>query len=261
MKRLSFSDIASISFPKPDSHKGQNGKVLIIGGSTLFHAASLWALEVASRMVDLVHYSSVPENNDILRQIKSQFRSGIVVSRSDVEAYVREDDVIVIGPGMTRDSETKTLTDHLLRSYPDKQWVIDAGSLQMMDPSLIPARAILTPHHQEYRTVFGDVSVATAAKKYACIILSKGVVDVVSNGTDTYEVAGGNEGMTKGGTGDVLAGLVASLTCFTDPFTAALAGSYINKAAGDALYRRVGPFYNASDLVAEIPKTLEKLYY
>lgn len=69
-------------------------------------------------------------------------------------------------------------------------------------------------------------------------------------------IEGGNAGMTKGGTGDVLAGLVAALYCTHDAITAAVVGSYINKKAGDDLYKTVGSYFNSSDLVEQIPKTL-----
>jgi len=249
-------DFSSLQFAKPGSHKGQNGRLLIIGGSHLFHAASIWALEVASRIVDLVHYSSVPENNAL---VKEKFRNGIVAARNDIESYIEEDDCILIGPGMTRDEETKTLTNRLLKQYPNKQWVIDAGALQMMDLSLIPNHAILTPHHGEYAHAFGNSDVSDVAKKYHCIVLLKGEKDAASNGVETQTIEGGNAGMTKGGTGDVLAGLIAALACKNDPFLATIAGSTINKKAGDDLYKTVGPFFNASDLAAQIPKTMKEL--
>ncbi|MEK7592651.1 MAG: NAD(P)H-hydrate dehydratase, partial [Patescibacteria group bacterium] len=149
MLKVTVGDVRKIVRPKKGSHKGQNGRLLLIGGSTLFHAASLWSLTVASRIVDLVHYASVPENNEIVLQAKKEFRNGIVISRRDIESYIEEDDVILIGPGMTRDSETEELTNRLLKKYSKKQWVIDAGALQMMDVALIPLGAILTPHHGE----------------------------------------------------------------------------------------------------------------
>ncbi len=65
--------------------------------------------------------------------------------------------------------------------------------------------------------------------------------------------------MTKGGTGDVLAGLIAALATKNDPYLATIAGSYINKKAGDALYKTVGPYFNATDLANEIPKTMSEL--
>lgn len=273
MRKNSF-DIKSIHIPPASSHKGQNGRLLLIGGSTLFHAASTWSLLVASRIVDLVHYASVPENNELIKVAKHEFRNGIVISRDNIESYIEEDDCILIGPGMVRDEETTTLANYLLKKYPQKQWVIDAGALQMMDISLIPHHAILTPHHGEFISLirraeagqnFIDSSCADIlkvewfAKKYECIILLKGEKDIVSNGEETEIIEGGNVGMTKGGTGDVLAGLIAALVCTNDPFAATIAGSMINKKAGDALYKTVGPFFNATDLANQIPKTMKTL--
>lgn len=256
MDTVTIDDIRKLTVPAAGSHKGQNGKLLVIGGSHLFHAASLWALQVASRIVDLVHYSSVPENNEL---VKKEFRNGIVVPRSDLDAYIAEDDCILIGPGMVRDSETETITNTLVTKYPNKQWVIDAGSLQMMDISLIPKHAILTPHHGEYARMFGDQDITDVAKKYHCIVLLKGDKDIASSGKETRVIEGGNPGMTKGGTGDVLAGLIAALACKNDPFLATIAGSFINKKAGDALYKNVGPYFNATDLASQIPVTMREL--
>jgi len=63
--------------------------------------------------------------------------------------------------------------------------------------------------------------------------------------------------MTKGGTGDVLAGLIASLYCKNSAFLSGCAGSFINKRAGDELYKRVGSYFNASDLAEEIPYVMK----
>ncbi len=65
--------------------------------------------------------------------------------------------------------------------------------------------------------------------------------------------------MTKGGTGDVLAGLVAALACNNDLWLAATAGSFINKKAGESLFKKVGYYFNASDLAEEIPKVMNQL--
>lgn len=278
MKPVTVDDLKDLYRPPKDSHKGQNGKLLIIGGSHLFHAASLWALEVASRIVDLVHYSSVRENNELVMKIKEDFRDGIVVPRNDLDAYIEEDDCILIGPGMIRDNETETLTNSLFKKYPTKQWVIDAGSLQMMDISLIPKNAILTPHHGEFELLKVksqkakgknesqnfkvEDEVVMFAKKYHCIVLVKGVADIACNSQgDCRIIEGGNEGMTKGGTGDVLAGLIAALACKNDPFLATIAGSFINKQAGDELYKTVGPYFNSTDLTKQIPIIMKQLFF
>ena len=79
MRKFNTEILKKLYTPPSDSHKGQNGKLLLIGGSKIFHAASLWSLKVASRIVDMVFYSSVPENNQIVQKAKQEFRDGIVV--------------------------------------------------------------------------------------------------------------------------------------------------------------------------------------
>src|SRR3974390_915494 len=98
MKPFDPQLLKKLSLPSSSSHKGQNGKVLVIGGSKLFHAASLWSLEIASKLVDMVFYSSVPENNEIVQKAKEEFRNGIVIPRSEIDKYIEEADSIVIGP-------------------------------------------------------------------------------------------------------------------------------------------------------------------
>ena len=301
----------------------------------------------------MVFYSSVPENNALIAQAKQNFWNGIVVNRDVVEDYVEEADCILIGPGMTRTEDTKQITNHLLKKYPDKKWVVDAGALQMVDPNLLNSNCIITPHKKEFeeftkklskiilekwykkvkkstklyvsptekadfhydyervtlyssaylskdsskenflvrgwlknfekflsfhnstdpheQTTFDDIcwdfyTISLAANN--ATILLKGKTDlIISPGNqciifygdkkfkkDVCSIEGGNPGMTKGGTGDVLAGLLAALYCTHDAKTAAIVASYVNKAAGDVLYEKVGPYFNASDLVKTIPK-------
>src|SRR3989344_1121693 len=280
-KIVTKEDIKSLYMPPVRSHKGQNGRLLVIGGSHLVHAASLWALQVASRIVDLVHYSSVEENNEIVQKLKKEFRNGIVISRQNIEEYTEEDDCNLIGPGMTRDRETEELTHNLLTKFPKKQWVIDAGALQMIRLEDIPVGAILTPHQGEWEELWKKCQMINAKCQieninleeqvslfvhiYHCIVLVKGERDIVCDGSDAAvgvqcrSIAGGNAGMTKGGTGDVLAGLIAALATKNDPMLATIAGSLINKQAGDALYKKVGPYFNATDLATQIPETMKKL--
>ncbi|HSX08705.1 MAG TPA: NAD(P)H-hydrate dehydratase [Candidatus Saccharimonadales bacterium] len=285
MTQFNPDDLKQLYIPPMDSHKGQNGKVTIIGGSHLFHAASIWALTIASKIVDMVFYSSVVENNHIVEELKKEFRNGIVVPRIEIENYIAESDAVLIGPGMTRSEKTAFkevtmhtleeidsledegeqsyyLTKYLLEKFPKKKWVIDAGALQMMDPEWLlqlDGNVILTPHPMEFERVFGKEDVSTVAKKYNCIILLKGKRDIICSSEKTIEISGGNAGMTKGGTGDVLAGLVAALSCNNDLFLAASAGSYFNKKAGKALFEKVGYYFNASDLAQEIPVVMKEL--
>ncbi|NCN87696.1 MAG: NAD(P)H-hydrate dehydratase [Candidatus Pacebacteria bacterium] len=242
--------------PAADSHKGQNGKLLIIGGSDLFHAASRWSLDVASRFVDMLFYSSTPENNQLIREAKGNFWNGIVVEQQDLESYITEADVVLIGPGMTRTDDTKIAVDQLIKKYPDKKIVIDAGALQMVDPFLLNKNHIITPHQKEILTLvkkIPDKSLDHLINNGVTLLL-KGVVDEVRISNNNFFIKGGNAGMTKGGTGDVLSGLIAALYCKNDALTSTIIGSYINKKAGDALYEFVGPFFNSTDLVNAVPE-------
>lgn len=289
MKDFNTSELRNLYVPPKNSHKGQNGKLLLIGGSHLFHAASIWALKIASRIVDMVFYASVPENNQIVHEAKQEFRDGIVIPREKIEDYIEEADCVLIGPGMLRaehgmsnvqypisniqeinkltdeGEQTYWLTKYLLEKYPDKKWVIDGGALQMMEKTWLLGlkNIVLTPHHQEFERLFGmpptPENVEKMAKEYHCVILRKGQEDIVCSANECVVVKGGNAGMTKGGTGDVLAGLVAALACKNDLFLAATTGSYINKKAGESLYERVGYTFNSSDLVDEIPRVMKEL--
>jgi len=289
MEGFNIADLKKLYVPSKDSHKGQNGKLMVIGGSVLFHAASLWSLKIASRIVDMVFYSSVDSNNIIVQKEKEEFMDGIIVPRDKIEHYIDEADVVLIGPGLPRengiekgDDDTKLLTETLLQKYKEKKWVVDGGSLQTMGLEFIPQNAILTPHHGEFETLKLksqnskvknaiqnsnlEKQVEVFAKEYNCVVLLKGEVDIVCSPFDSAQgkirctrILGGNAGMTKGGTGDVLAGLVAALYCKNDAFLSASCGSYVNKKAGEELYKKVGLYFNSSDLVDEIPVVMKKL--
>ena len=91
------------------------------------------------------------------------------------------------------------------------------------------------------------------AKKYDCIVILKGVRTVVCSPKECVLVEGGNAGLTKGGTGDVLAALTTALLAKNQAFLAACAASWIVKRAADELYKEVGFVYNADDLAERIP--------
>src|SRR3989344_6372489 len=127
MDEFNSALLKKLYIPPHDSHKGQNGKVMVIAGSKLFHAAALWSLEAAAHIVDMVYFSSVSENNEIVKQAKEQFGNGIVIPREKLDQYIREADSVLIGPGLPRaegkeqgDDDTRELTKRLLRSLDRK---------------------------------------------------------------------------------------------------------------------------------------------
>ncbi len=264
--------------PAHDSGGEDNGKVTIIGGSELFHGAPLLSLKVASRIVDMVFFAS-PEKSvgHIAEKFKSRLFSFIWIPWEEVDRYIEKSEAVLIGPGFMRyrsektphsheshicddaRRETRDITERLLKKFPNKRWVIDAGSLQTMDAGWTPQGAIVTPNRKEYQIMFGTMSPQEAAQKYNCTIIAKGPTAYVVDSEKTVEVKNGNPGLTKGGTGDVLAGLAAALFAKNDAFLAACAASYVTKAAADELYKKVGTGYNADDLADKIPETLHNL--
>lgn len=207
--------------------------------------------------MDLVHFTSpANENNELVRQkIKAGFWEGIVVDFGNIDSYIEEDDCILIGPGMERGEVTQKITNELLVKYPQKKWVVDGGALQEVDPKLLNGNMIITPHHKEWERLDGQITEFSNEHQNLTILL-KGQVDLVCRGDEVVEIIGGNVGMTKGGTGDVLAGLTAALYCKNEAFLSAQVASYVNKKAGESLARAVGHYFNAGDLVSQVPKEL-----
>lgn len=276
MKVFNPQDLKGLFRPGKDFSKGDNGQVVIIGGSALFHGAPILALKTASKIVDMVFFSSPePSVGEVAEKLKSELSSFIWVPFEEVEQYIAKSDAVLIGPGFMRDhAESKKITKDLLQKFPEKQWVIDGGSLQVMEAKYIPKKAILTPNLKEFRMLFGgdtkDVisntkneiregvsrfasHVSLIAKEYHCIIVLKLPETIVCSPEECVVIKENNPGLTKGGVGDVLAGLTVALVAKNEPFLAASAAVYIWKRTAGDLYRKVGFGYNADDLVNKIP--------
>lgn len=276
------TELSKLFKPHQESNGEDNGQVTIIGGSSLFHGAPLYGLTIASRIVDMVFFSS-PEKSVgmIAENLKSKLFSFIWAPWDEIESYIEKSDAILIGPGFMRyHSEkiphekrfeicdeacklTKSITENLLSKFSNKKWVIDAGSLQTIDVKFIPQNAILTPNKKEFKTLFHfEYSIQNAremAKKYKCIIVVKGPVTNIFYHDEIIEVHGGNPGLTKGGTGDVQAGLTVALLAKNDPVLAAASAAYIVKATADELQKTKGIYYNADDLANKIPEVLNDI--
>jgi len=242
--------------PKPKSHKGDNGIITIIAGSKQYHGAALLAIKAASRLVDLVFFYSTKNNQALLQKIKTHACEFININKS-LNKYLLKSDAILIGPGM---EINKILINKLLIKFNNKKIILDAGALKLINKKLLNNNIIITPHAAEFQFLFGIPgnvnNVKIMAQKYQCTIVLKGAKDVICNSQKIYYNKGGNAGMTKGGTGDVLAGLITALAAKNNLLSAAFYGSFFNKKAGEALYKKVGFYFNATDLANELPKTI-----
>ena len=247
----------------------------------------LFCIKTASRLVDLIYILTTKENRKLIEKLKS--KTAEFISVHYIPSYppltlrggkkrtpplnirggggvILDIDCILVGPGLGISAATKKLMAQVLVA--GKKAVLDADALNVLDDKLkrlLSPLHILTPHRGEFQRLFklpaNQHNTKLMAKKYHCTIVLKGPVDVIAQPSGKIFLnKTGNAGMTKGGTGDVLAGLIAGLYATNDAFTSAAAGTYVNGAAGDDLSKKVGTFYDAEDLMNQIPSTLHHLH-
>lgn len=239
--------------PKKRSHKGENGRLLVIGGSRQYHGAPVLSLLAARRFVDLAYFYPGDKDRYLMGAVKRVPEVIVVRGLGNLAKM----DCVLFGVGLGR------ARFELRRLRKAKKLVVDGDGLKRIKGK-IPRGAILTPHEGEFRMLFGmhgtRNNVRAMAAKHRCIILKKGPEDIISDGRRTVINRLHNQGMTKGGTGDVLSGLVAALACKNDSLTAAVAGARINGHAGNMLKKSYGYNFSASDLANRLAESCEKLY-
>jgi len=278
MQTITSNIIKTLKLPKPNSHKRDNGRLLIIAGSDKYFGALVYCIRAASRIVDLVYMLTTNENKKLIEKMKLKTAEFMPIGHSIFPSPLEEEggrrpdegampdiDAILIGSGLGISIHTKNLVRKVLKS--GIKAVLDADALNVLDKNLmhqLGPHHILTPHTREFIRLFylkpTPQNAEKMMKKYKCTIVLKGPVDYIASvDKGLWQNKTGNAGMTKGGTGDILAGQIAAFYTTNDAFTSSAAGAYLNGAAGDELHKKVGTFYNAEDLVEQIPRTLKKL--
>jgi ADP-dependent NAD(P)H-hydrate dehydratase / NAD(P)H-hydrate epimerase len=264
MRAITSTILQSLTQPKPASHKGQNGRVLVIAGSEKFHGAMLLVVQAASRLVDMVYVYSTDDNLELIESLRSKIAVFIGVQKKELKKTLDLVGSIVIGPGLETTNEKgeevstniESLVHMILSTHSRTPTVIDATAFWHVHPEDLHETCIATPHAREFSHVFDmeatPQNVQRAAASFGGIVVLTGQTDYISDGEALYENTTGNVGMTKGGTGDALAGVIGALAATNDPLTAACAGAYLTGAAGDALYEKTQTFYNAEDVVEEM---------
>ncbi|MEM3063871.1 MAG: NAD(P)H-hydrate dehydratase [Candidatus Nitrosotenuis sp.] len=263
---------------KPDSRKGQNGKVLVVGGSYMYHGAPVLASLAALRSgVDLV-YTAVPKI--ITASVRSISPNLIVIPMVDAKltrgsankllGQIPPDlDSATIGMGLAVGDEEalKILINSLVSK--DVRLSLDASALVHNILPLLPDKnVVLTPHAGEFKRLFGVMPpssikertalVAKFAKDNAVTILLKGSTDIISNGKQTFVNPKNLAAMTVGGTGDVLSGLVAGILAKNrNPIESAAVAAYVNGLAGRLVQKKNGLHMVSTDLIEEIPTVMK----
>ena len=266
-----------------NSRKGDNGKVLVVGGSYLYHGAPILSSLAALRTgADLV-YTAVPKMN--LHETRAASPDLIVIPLADskltrgsvnkllgqVPAGI---DSAAIGMGLAvQDIEALKL---LIKSLIERDVLLslDASALRKEILPIISAKNVLvTPHPGEFERLFGEkipdnkktrISIVEKhAKKNSVTILLKGMEYIITDGTKTVINSKKTPAMTVGGTGDVLSGIAASmLSQNRDVIEAAASAAFVNGQAGKIVQKNLGMHMVATDLIDALPlisKTFDRI--
>lgn len=253
---------------KPTSHKGQNGEVLIIGGSedyvgclTLAGLASLrtgidWITIAAPEKVAWAINCLSP--NLITKKCKGKYFT--LKNYKEIINLVQKHDAILIGNGIGQNKQTKLFIKKLVKNI-KKPKVIDADGIKAISLKDID-NAIITPHKKEFELLLKNTKIQEKdLKKHIKnnVIIKKGKIDLIITKNKTFENKTGNEAMTKAGTGDVLAGLAVGFLAQGLTLTqSAINAAYINGKIGDYLKKKKGYSFIASDLIQDYKKLLKK---
>ncbi len=271
--------------PRPrDSNKGSFGRVLVIAGSRGMSGAAVLCASAALRggaglvrvaspvsiraevAVGNPCYMTVPVAEDEVGQLGR-------TALPELLALKDNSDVVALGPGLGRGAEVSDVVAALLAAV-DRPMVLDADGLNAVSNAQIKLKQefprILTPHPGEFARLTGqDTKTVQAnrrelAQEYALankvILVLKGADTLVTDGRRMYQNRTGNPGMSTGGSGDVLTGMIAALLGQKlEPFAAAQLGVYIHGMAGDRVAAEMGEAgMIASDLLAQLPRALRE---
>ena len=279
---MNLNQVKKMMERKKTSHKGENGYVLIIGGSEEYVGAvvlaGLAALRAGCDSVTIAAPEKVAwainkySPNLITHKIKGSTLS--IKNAKEMVKYAEKFDAVLIGNGLSRKADR--FCQYFIRKS-QKMKVIDADALKGLSFKEFN-NAILTPHEAELEMMLVNsnkefllpkLKISNAKERADIlqgnlryflqndnVLLVKGATDIIISKNKVAYNRTGNQGMTKAGTGDVLAGLVVGfLAKSKEQFKSALAASYINGLVGDTLLRRKkGYSFIASDIVEDLAR-------
>jgi NAD(P)H-hydrate epimerase len=254
-----------------ESHKGDHGELLVIGGGPYTGAPALAGQAALRAGADLVHVAC-PQS--VAPQVQGYSENLIVhpLAGEEVTPSVVDDlltraaavDAVVCGPGLGDSEATREAVQAFLDAY-DGRVVVDADALSVVPEVDTDATLVCTPHQGELVGMGGPSTddreqladlVGDFAADLGHTLLVKGAHDIISDGETTRISRTGNPGMTVGGTGDVLAGVVGALLATEKPHPAAAIGAYVTGRAGDLAADSVGGGLLATDLLDRLPEAM-----
>lgn len=284
---VNYGDFLRLKNRDSSSHKGNNGRLLVVGGSKDYSGApAIAGMAAIGAGADLVYVASPQNAADAIKStspdliVKSLEGEKLSLKHLDEILELSENvDAILIGPGSGIDDETSKLFNVLVTKI-KKPIVLDADSLKQIELSLIKNRddIILTPHIFEFKSFFkvGDdlkldidsydfskvdeniTEFQKIARQINGTVVVKGKYDLILSGNKFKINKSGNAGMTVGGTGDALAGISASLLSQgLSSFDSASLATFINGLAGEEAFNVKGNGFSATDLVSYIGSVIK----
>lgn len=277
---LTAADIAML-LPKRDenAHKGNFGRILLLCGSLGYTGAAYFAAMGALRTGAGLVYLGVPEsiyaieagklNEPVIFPLPDQ---GGRLDRSAIPEILERlprMDAVLIGPGLGLGNGPEAVLTAVL-THAACPVVIDADGITLLVRHMDILRGrmaptILTPHDGEFARLFGTVgedrmaSARAAARDSRGIVLLKGHRTCITDGIRDYRNTTGNPGMATGGSGDVLAGILASLLGQgLEPLEAAACAAWLHGKAGDLCAEDLGEYgMLPTDLLGYLPRLLK----
>jgi hydroxyethylthiazole kinase-like uncharacterized protein yjeF len=264
----------------PDAHKGQFGRLLVICGIEVFTGApTLVALAAYRTGTDLV-FVAAPEK---AAQAISSISPNLITIKLPGETlapehlrllreHIGKASALAVGPGLGLSRKTVSAVRKIVEiaQKEKKPLLLDADGLKALGivrRTMFDGSTVVTPHAGEFQAISGkapsrDMKTRTNevrhfASRSGAVVLLKGHTDIISDGVRVKLNNTGNPGMTVGGTGDVLSGIVAGLMAQgIDGFRAAVAGAFVNGAAGDLAQEQYGYHLTPTDLLDRIPRIM-----
>ncbi|MDE7245695.1 MAG: NAD(P)H-hydrate dehydratase [Oscillospiraceae bacterium] len=258
----------------PDGHKGTFGKVYVLGGAVGYTGAPVFAGEAAVRTGSGLVFAGVPES--VYAIVAA--RCTCVMAQPIPEDYpvllarLQACSAVCIGPGLEPGPRAEQTVLSLLRDL-SCPVVLDAGGINAVAAHIDvleerKAPTAVTPHDGEFQRLCGTVrqdreqSAAEFAARYGCVLVRKGPGTIVA-APDGRRLRNptGNCGMAKGGSGDVLAGMILSLLGQgAEPFEAAAAAVWLHGRAGDLCARELTEYaMTPADLIDRLPAVFREL--
>ena len=276
---LSADDIKTIiPVRRPETHKGDYGKILLLCGSRGYTGAAALAAMGALRSGAGLVYLGVPESiydieavkltEPVIIPLKEEDHELCLHSVKQIHSLLAKADAVLIGPGLGQSDAVTEFVTEVLKTC-QCPVVLDADGINAISRNIDilrdrKAATILTPHDVEFTrmgfTLSSDrcADACFAANYLNCIILLKGHRTVITDGKRCYINQTGNPGMACGGSGDVLAGVIASLLGQKiDPLPAAACAAWLHGAAGDICAEQIGQYgMLPQDMVNALPRLL-----